>query len=110
MTRVFIAIVVLACASQQTLESRQNAVVVFETEKGTIEMEVDGASAPATAANFLKYVDAGFYDGGSVNRSVRPDNTVRHDVRSRSFSFRSTRRGAANSFRRLRWSAPVSRD
>jgi len=25
-------------------------------------------------------VDAGFYDGGSVNRSVRPDNTVRHDV------------------------------
>jgi len=71
---------VLACASPQTLESRQNAVVVFETEKGTIEMEVDGARAPATAANFLKYVDAGFYDGGSVNRSVRPDNTVRHDV------------------------------
>jgi peptidyl-prolyl cis-trans isomerase A (cyclophilin A) len=70
---------VLACASLQTLESRQNAVVVFETEKGTIEVEVD-ARAPATAANFLKYVDAGFYDGGSVNRAVRPDNTVRHDV------------------------------
>ena len=80
MIRVFTAIMVLACASPQTLESRQNAVVVFETEKGTIEMEVDGARAPATAANFLKYVDAGFYDGGSVNRSVRPDNTVRHDV------------------------------
>jgi peptidyl-prolyl cis-trans isomerase A (cyclophilin A) len=80
MVRVFTAIVVLACASSQTLESRQNAVVVFETEKGTIEMEVDSARAPATAANFLKYVDAGFYDGGSVNRSVRPNNTVRHDV------------------------------
>ena len=80
MIRVFTAIMVLACASSQTLDSRQNTVVVFETEKGTIEMEVDGARAPATAANFLKYVDAGFYDGGSVNRSVRPDNTVRHDV------------------------------
>jgi peptidyl-prolyl cis-trans isomerase A (cyclophilin A) len=80
MIRVFTAIMVLACASSQTLESRQNTVVVFETEKGTIEIEVDGARAPATAANFLKYVDAGFYDGGSVNRSVRPDNTVRHDV------------------------------
>jgi peptidyl-prolyl cis-trans isomerase A (cyclophilin A) len=80
MIRVFTALMVLACASPQTLESRQNTVVVFETEKGTIEMEVDGARAPATAANFLKYVDAGFYDGGSVNRSVRPDNTVRHDV------------------------------
>jgi peptidyl-prolyl cis-trans isomerase A (cyclophilin A) len=80
MIRVFTAIMVLACASPQTLESRQNAVVVFETEKGTIEVEVDAARAPATAANFLKYVDAGFYDGGSVNRSVRPDNTVRHDV------------------------------
>src|SRR6185295_14249088 len=57
-----------------------NGVVVFATEKGTIEVEVDGVHAPNTAANFLKYVDGGFYDGGSVNRSVRPDNTVRHDV------------------------------
>ena len=36
--------------------------------------------APVTAANFLKYVEAGFYNGGSVNRAARPDNTVRHDV------------------------------
>ena len=68
MIRVFAAMMLLACASSQTPESRQAAVVVFETEKGTIEVEVDGARAPATAANFLKYVDAGFYDGGSVNR------------------------------------------
>src|SRR5262245_66343869 len=59
---------------------QQNPVVVFETEKGTIEIEVDAAHAPATAANFLKYVDGDFYAGGSVNRAVRPDNTTRHDV------------------------------
>ncbi|MGH9199616.1 MAG: peptidylprolyl isomerase [Vicinamibacterales bacterium] len=79
MIRALAAIMVLTSAAPQTLEPRQN-VVVFETEKGTIDMEVDSVHAPATAANFLRYVDAGFYDGGSVNRAVRPDNTVRHDV------------------------------
>jgi len=58
----------------------QRPVVVFETEKGSIEIELDAQHAPQTAANFLKYVDGGFYDGGVVNRAVRPDNTVRHDV------------------------------
>jgi len=55
-------------------------VVVFETEFGAITMEIDSARAPITAANFLKYVDGKFYDGGVINRAVRPDNTVRHDV------------------------------
>lgn len=55
-------------------------LVAFETEKGTIEIEIDEAHAPLTAANFLKYVDGKFFDGGTINRSVRPDNTVRHDV------------------------------
>ena len=55
-------------------------VVIFETELGAIRMEIDVARAPGTAANFLKYVDGGFYDGGLVNRAVRPDNTIRHDV------------------------------
>ena len=58
----------------------QRPVVIFQTEKGPIEIEVDAQRAPLTAANFLKYVDAGFYDGGAVNRAVRPDNTVRRDV------------------------------
>ena len=54
--------------------------VVFETELGAITMSVDVARAPITAANFLKYVDGKFYDGGMINRAVRPDNTTRHDV------------------------------
>jgi peptidyl-prolyl cis-trans isomerase A (cyclophilin A) len=54
--------------------------VVFETELGNITMAIDVGHAPITGANFLKYVDGGFYDGGVVNRAVRPDNTTRHDV------------------------------
>jgi peptidyl-prolyl cis-trans isomerase A (cyclophilin A) len=54
--------------------------VIFETELGAITMEIDVARAPITAENFLKYVDGGFYDGGVINRSVRKDNTTRHDV------------------------------
>ena len=30
--------------------------------------------APITATNFLKYVDAGLYDGGGFHRVTRPDN------------------------------------
>jgi peptidyl-prolyl cis-trans isomerase A (cyclophilin A) len=54
--------------------------VICETELGTFEIEVDTVRAPITGANFLKYVDGQFYDGGVVNRAVRPDNTTRHDV------------------------------
>jgi peptidyl-prolyl cis-trans isomerase A (cyclophilin A) len=72
--RALLAVVCLGAAAAQ------NTVVVFETGKGAIEMEVDAVRAPISAANFLKYVDAKFYDGGTVNRAVRPDNTVRHDV------------------------------
>jgi peptidyl-prolyl cis-trans isomerase A (cyclophilin A) len=61
--------------------SSRGPAVVFETEKGAIEIAVDADRAPITSANFLKYVDAGFYEGGAVNRAVRADNTVRQDVK-----------------------------
>jgi peptidyl-prolyl cis-trans isomerase A (cyclophilin A) len=54
--------------------------VIFETELGAITMAIDVAHAPITANNFLRYVDGKFYDGGVINRAVRPDNTIRHDV------------------------------
>jgi peptidyl-prolyl cis-trans isomerase A (cyclophilin A) len=45
--------------------------VQLETSAGSIEIEVDAARAPVTAANFLRYVDAGRYDGGRFHRTVR---------------------------------------
>lgn len=63
-------------------------VVVLETELGTITMEIDTVRAPATAANFLKYVDSGFYDGGEFHRAVRPDNELREDAPIQVVQFR----------------------
>lgn len=63
-------------------------VVVFETELGEIVMEIDLAHAPVTGANFLRYVDAGLYDGGEFCRSVRPDNEVRADTPIQVIQFR----------------------
>jgi peptidyl-prolyl cis-trans isomerase A (cyclophilin A) len=48
--------------------------VRVETELGTIMLEVDQAKAPVTAANFLRYVDAGHYNGGTWHRTVKMDN------------------------------------
>jgi len=54
--------------------------VLIETELGEIEVELDAGRAPGTVANFLRYADAGRYDGGRFHRSVRLDNQNRDDV------------------------------
>ena len=48
--------------------------IVIATPLGAIEAELDSAHAPVTVANFLRYVDARAYDGGSFFRVVRMDN------------------------------------
>ncbi len=58
--------------------------VLIRTTLGDVEIEVDAAHAPATAANFLKYVDKRHYDGGRFHRTVtlanQPDDKVRIEV------------------------------
>jgi peptidyl-prolyl cis-trans isomerase A (cyclophilin A) len=85
--------VIVAClaAAAAPAQDAPRPVVVFETAKGAIEIEVDIVRAPITGANFLKYVDGRFYDGGVVNRAVRPDNTTRHDVEIQVIQFQSDR-------------------
>jgi peptidyl-prolyl cis-trans isomerase A (cyclophilin A) len=55
--------------------------VIIETERGPIEVAVDLVSAPITTANFLRYVDGGFYDGGRFHRTVTMDNQPNNLVR-----------------------------
>jgi len=55
--------------------------VLIETELGAIELELDAAKAPATAANFLRYVDARRYDGGRFHRAVTLGNQPQSPVK-----------------------------
>ena len=66
------AIVVVVAGARPSAQSPVRVLV--QTELGDIVLEVDTKSAPNTAANFLKYVDAGHYDGGSFHRTVKMDN------------------------------------
>ena len=51
-------------------KGRSKLMVVMETSKGTIKIELDAEKAPATVANFLRYVDEGFYDGTIFHRVI----------------------------------------
>jgi peptidyl-prolyl cis-trans isomerase A (cyclophilin A) len=55
--------------------------VVIETSLGTVDAEIDTVHAPLTAANFLKYVDAGYYNGGQFHRTVKLDNQPNNPVK-----------------------------
>jgi peptidyl-prolyl cis-trans isomerase A (cyclophilin A) len=55
--------------------------VLVQTELGDIMIDVDTVRAPITAANFLKYVDAGHYNGGVWHRTVKMDNQPESDVK-----------------------------
>jgi len=68
---------VAALAPQST--SPTPVLVHLETAKGAIDIAVDVAHAPITAANFLRYVDGGFYDGGRFHRAVRAQTETRKD-------------------------------
>jgi peptidyl-prolyl cis-trans isomerase A (cyclophilin A) len=71
---LFLAIA-LGAGGFSPLDAQSKPVRVrVQTELGDILVEVDLAKAPVTAANFLKYVDAGHYDGGTWHRTVKMDN------------------------------------
>ena len=45
-------------------------MIVFKTNYGDIHVELDFDKAPLSAANFLKYARAGFYDGTIFHRVI----------------------------------------
>jgi len=51
------------------------------TDLGDIIVELEPDKAPVTVANFLKYVEGGFYEGGSFFRTVKADNQPNNPVK-----------------------------
>ncbi len=48
----------------------ETVAVLMKTSKGDITLELDDAQAPKSVANFLQYVDSGFYDGTIFHRVI----------------------------------------
>jgi len=81
--KTFAVIVLSAVVSATALVSTQAKTVRVrvQTELGDIVLELDPIKAPVTTANFLKYVDAGHYDGGIFHRTVKMDNQPESTVK-----------------------------
>jgi cyclophilin family peptidyl-prolyl cis-trans isomerase len=75
----FISVLVLSsagAAAQQPAASSEkpsgaNPVVVLQTTSGNITIELDRARAPESVANFLQYVNEGFYSGTIFHRVIK---------------------------------------
>lgn len=60
-------------AAEQTTSGgsmSDNPKVLIETSKGNITLELDAENAPQTVANFVGYVNDGFYDGTVFHRVI----------------------------------------
>ncbi|HVJ81329.1 MAG TPA: peptidylprolyl isomerase [Planctomycetia bacterium] len=57
------------------------ALVRFETQRGTIEVELDAEKAPVTVRNFLRYVEEGLFADGMFFRTVTAANQPTDKVR-----------------------------
>jgi cyclophilin family peptidyl-prolyl cis-trans isomerase len=65
---LFPALLLLVLAGTARAET---VLVLMQTSKGDIALELDSAKAPETVKNFLRYVDEGFYDGTIFHRVIK---------------------------------------
>jgi cyclophilin family peptidyl-prolyl cis-trans isomerase len=76
----FAAVIVLAAAlffsgqqqapADNVEETKMTEIVVFETSKGNVEVELYRDKAPVTVENFVRYVREGQYDGTVFHRVI----------------------------------------
>ncbi len=58
-------------ATTTTDNYETNPVAVFETNQGNFEVELQTDKTPITSGNFVKLVQAGFYDGTRFHRVIK---------------------------------------
>jgi len=74
-----ILFLVLAIALPATAAETIN--LLMKTSAGDITLELYPEAAPITVANFLRYVDGGYYDSGRFYRVVRLDNQAQNNIK-----------------------------
>jgi peptidyl-prolyl cis-trans isomerase A (cyclophilin A) len=67
---VFFLMVVCGASSCPAQGGALHPVVILETTKGAITIELYPDRAPVTVENFLAYVDSGFYNGTIFHRVI----------------------------------------
>lgn len=78
LSKTVVAILALglgACAFAKPIK------VKLTTSEGFIRFELYPDKAPLTVANFLRYIDAGRFEGGSFYRVVRMDNQAQNTIK-----------------------------
>jgi peptidyl-prolyl cis-trans isomerase A (cyclophilin A) len=76
-----LSLLLLLWLASVTQIAPKNERVLLQTQAGDIEVELYRAKAPVTVANFLQYVNKGFYDGGMFHRTVTPSNQPQNKVK-----------------------------
>lgn len=69
-TRLVAAVAAVLVLSASAAFAGPNPVVVMETNKGTVMVMLYADKAPNTVENFMKYVDAGFYENVLFHRVI----------------------------------------
>ena len=67
---IIVLFFIIGCSANEG-GKMSNTIVVMETNKGNIEIELFEKEAPITTKNFLDYVNEGFYDGLIFHRIIK---------------------------------------
>ena len=69
--RSLLAVAGLLASPLRAFAAARKPRVTIQTDHGAIVVELEDQKAPITSANFLRYVDAHKYDGGTFYRASR---------------------------------------
>jgi len=67
---IFAATAVLAQPAETKKDKEPSVLVLMETSKGDIVLDLNREKAPISVANFLNYTDKGYYDGTIFHRVI----------------------------------------
>jgi cyclophilin family peptidyl-prolyl cis-trans isomerase len=102
----------ILCVFASTLALAQQHKVLLKTSAGEITIALDAEKAPKSVANFLAYVDAGFYDGTIFHRVI-PDFMIQGGGLDPDMQKKPTREPveneAANGLKNVRGSIAMAR-